>query len=136
MISLVSIKNIILCVTCISVEFGSLSRLVAVKNSDSTTVTLYYNGKYNTCGPKNMLHMQPSKHHTAKQYAAKLVHITDAGPAIPLRGAYFGQGTGPILLDDLRCTGNESSLLECSYNSHNCRHVEDAGVICPLNGKE
>ena len=58
------------------------------------------------------------------------------GPAIPLRGAYFGEGTGPILLDNLGCTGNESSLLECPYTPHNCQHYEDAGVICPLfNGE-
>ncbi|XP_074506653.1 scavenger receptor cysteine-rich domain-containing protein DMBT1-like [Sebastes fasciatus] len=52
--------------------------------------------------------------------------------AAPSR-ARFGQGKGLIWLDDLRCTGNESSLTDCAHRglgSHNCRHFEDASVIC------
>ena len=53
--------------------------------------------------------------------------------AIALQGAAFGLGIGPILLDDVRCSGNETSLFNCSHRGigrHNCGHHEDAGVIC------
>ena len=45
--------------------------------------------------------------------------------------AFFGQGSDPIVLDDVRCTGTESRLIDCPYNpTHNCIHFEDAGVTC------
>ncbi|XP_033506993.2 scavenger receptor cysteine-rich domain-containing group B protein [Epinephelus lanceolatus] len=50
--------------------------------------------------------------------------------------AFFGPGTGTILLDNLKCSGAEASLLECSHISwdvHNCDHSEDAGVTCSLS---
>ncbi|XP_070260919.1 HHIP-like protein 1 [Myotis yumanensis] len=50
------------------------------------------------------------------------------------KGAEFGEGRAlPILLDDVRCAGDEKTLLECRHRglgTHNCRHEEDAGVIC------
>ena len=45
--------------------------------------------------------------------------------------AYFGQGAGPILLDNVHCNGSESSLLDCNHlNQSNCAHSSDAGVRC------
>jgi len=48
-------------------------------------------------------------------------------------GAFFGQGSGPIFLADLFCSGIESSLLDCNRNIYgvtHCQHYEDAGVEC------
>ena len=45
----------------------------------------------------------------------------------------FGQGSGNIWLDNLRCSGTEDCLGNCTHNGwgvHNCAHFEDAGVRC------
>ncbi|NXV26410.1 HIPL1 protein, partial [Rissa tridactyla] len=48
--------------------------------------------------------------------------------------AEFGEGTSlRILLDDVQCSGQEKTLLECDHadvGTHNCSHEEDAGVVC------
>ena len=56
--------------------------------------------------------------------------------AIARTNAYFGQGTVPILLDDLRCTNTESRLIDCPYTAiDNCVHSEDAGVTCTTSNE-
>ncbi|XP_044025482.1 deleted in malignant brain tumors 1 protein-like isoform X2 [Siniperca chuatsi] len=47
--------------------------------------------------------------------------------------AHFGRGTGPIWLDNVECTGQESALTHCrhpGFGENNCGHGEDASVIC------
>ncbi|KAJ0041582.1 hypothetical protein NL108_012763 [Boleophthalmus pectinirostris] len=47
--------------------------------------------------------------------------------------AAFGQGIGYIWLDDVSCSGSETSLTHCQHSGfgiHNCDHSEDAGVVC------
>lgn len=58
----------------------------------------------------------------------------DCGKALSVHDdAYFGEGYGPIWMDEVDCSGDESSIIECSHNgfaNQDCYHDEDVGVIC------
>ena len=48
--------------------------------------------------------------------------------------AYYGRGSGLIMLTNIGCTGEELNLLNCThygYGVTSCSHYEDAGVHCP-----
>lgn len=52
---------------------------------------------------------------------------------VVFRAAHFGQGTGPIIFDDLGCTGNETKLQNCrhaAFGHTDCSHSEDVGIRC------
>jgi hypothetical protein len=57
--------------------------------------------------------------------------------SVAVKNARYGEGSGPILLDDVHCTGSEASLLDCNRGAalyaSNCEHREDAGVRCQAN---
>ena len=62
-----------------------------------------------------------------------------AGAVAANKSAAFGRGQGPIWLDEVQCTGDESSLMECRNNGwgiNNCNHDEDAGVMCTTGDKK
>ena len=47
--------------------------------------------------------------------------------------AHYGEGTGPILLDEVECLGTELDLFTCLQNEvgdHDCNHSEDASAEC------
>uniref|UniRef100_A0A8C8UDR1 CD163 antigen n=1 Tax=Peromyscus maniculatus bairdii TaxID=230844 RepID=A0A8C8UDR1_PERMB len=75
----------------------------------------------------------------SKDHASVICKQLGCGSAISFSGsAKFGAGFGPIWLDDLACSGNESALWDCKHGAwgkHNCDHAEDVGVIC-LDGSD
>ena len=54
--------------------------------------------------------------------------------AISYSFAHFGQGSGPIFMDDVECSGYELRLIDCIHDNITTedRHFEDAGVLCQL----
>ena len=56
--------------------------------------------------------------------------------AIARTNAFYGQGSGPINIDDPGCSGSEQRLIDCPFSPiHNCAHSEDAGVDCNPTSK-
>ena len=97
-------------------------RLVGGSSFNEGRVEVYYNGEWGTVCDDEW-------------------DDTDAGVVCrqlgfgSLGNSYnFGQGSGPIWLDNVYCTGNESTLASCGHLglniSRNCTHTEDAGVRC------
>ena len=63
---------------------------------------------------------------------SEIFNLFTGSVAVPR--AVFGQGTLQIAMSDVRCVGNEASLLECAYNENSlyCSHGNDAGVRCHI----
>ena len=68
------------------------------------------------------------------QVACRMLGFSGALRAV--NNAYYGKGTGRVWLDNVECTGNETSLLNCQHRrfgsvDSSCRdHHNDAGVVC------
>ena len=50
------------------------------------------------------------------------------------RSARFGQGSGQIWLENVKCVGTETSIYDCEHDGfyyyHSCKHSNDVGVVC------
>ena len=68
----------------------------------------------------------------------QLILLVNFIGAVARLNAAFGQGSGPIILGHVACTGVEPRLFECPNSGlgiEYCSHSSDAGVVC-LQGKK
>ncbi|XP_028399552.1 uncharacterized protein LOC114522963 isoform X3 [Dendronephthya gigantea] len=87
-------------------------------------VEVFYNGQWGTiCDDRWDIE--------DARVACRQLGYSDALKA--LQGGRVPSGSGPILLDEVSCTGIERNLTSCSHQGwgiHDCSHSEDAGVEC------
>ncbi|XP_064617048.1 deleted in malignant brain tumors 1 protein-like [Liolophura sinensis] len=114
-------------VVCVS---GGVSlRLAGGPNQNEGRLELQVNGTWGTI-------CDDSFGTTDAQVACRMMGFPYLGARF-FGKARYGMGTGPIWLDDLRCVGRETTLLDCGSRGlghHNCHHTEDVGVLCTDNG--
>ncbi|XP_072047816.1 uncharacterized protein [Amphiura filiformis] len=113
---------------CVEEPTTSISvRLVGSSNSSEGRVEVFYNNTWGTVCDD--LWDNDNAMVVCRQLGFP------SGGAEAVSNAQFGEGTGPIWLDDVSCLGSENNLGECWHNgwgNDNCDHSEDAGVICNL----
>uniref|UniRef100_A0A8B9J760 SRCR domain-containing protein n=1 Tax=Astyanax mexicanus TaxID=7994 RepID=A0A8B9J760_ASTMX len=111
----------------ISITVGLNVRLVGGTETCSGRVEVYYKGQWGTVCDDGW----------GLNEAYVVCRQMGCGGAVGAHGsAYFGRGTGPILLDNVNCFRSDSSITECRHNGfgrQNCNHGQDAGVTCSDN---
>ncbi|KAI5097498.1 galectin 3 binding protein precursor, partial [Silurus meridionalis] len=99
-------------------------RLVGGDLRSNGRVEVYHNGQWGTvCDDDWDL--------TEAQVVCQQLGFPGAISAIA--GGKYGEGSGPIWLDDMKCKGSESFLSSCQFKGWgvtDCSHKEDAGVVC------
>ncbi|KFP43217.1 Neurotrypsin, partial [Chlamydotis macqueenii] len=111
-------------VSSLNLFSGPPIRLMDGENKKEGRVEIFINGQWGTICDDGW---------SDKDAAVVCRQLGYKGPARARTMAYFGEGKGPIHVDNVKCTGNERSLADCikqDIGKHNCRHSEDAGVIC------
>uniref|UniRef100_A0A667XVA4 Lysyl oxidase homolog n=1 Tax=Myripristis murdjan TaxID=586833 RepID=A0A667XVA4_9TELE len=87
-------------------------------------VEVYYNGEWGTvCDDDFSIY--------AAQVVCRQLGYLDAVSWHP--SSKYGRGEGRIWLDNVHCSGRESSLAQCESNGFgvsDCKHTEDVGVVC------
>ena len=100
-------------------------RLVGSNARSEGRVEVYYNGEWGTV-------CDDGWDDTDAGVVCRQLGFGSSGIAIGSAG--FGQGSGPVWLDSVLCTGSELALTSCGHLGVNvtrrCNHSKDASVMC------
>ena len=80
--------------------------------------------------PLRRAHLIGCRDNVAAESIKHLIFLMMYVGSLAATEALFGPGMGPIFFDGIMCMGNESTILECNSQVHDCDHSQDAGVIC------
>ncbi|XP_052788727.1 mucin-2-like [Mya arenaria] len=105
-------------------------------NSNQGRVEVFYNGTWGTVCDDNW----DANNNNAIVVCRQLGSTAPGGAtAVTINDPeYFGKGTGPIWMDDVKCEATEPDLSSCPQkflNTSDCEHSEDVGVICPTGSQ-
>merc|ERR1712189_51544 len=101
--------------------------------TNSGRVEVYHEGEWGTVCDDGLMQGSVVKEHgnEAAQVVCKQLGYSSG---VPKATSEAQKGTGPIWMDDVVCSGEEASLLDCeakwSYINNNCYHSEDFSVTC------
>ena len=106
-------------------SIGILTRLVGGSLYNEGRVEVYYNGEWGTV-------CDDGWDDTDAGVVCRQLGFGSSGTTIA--SASYGQGSGPIWLNSVMCSGNELTLARCGHlgvgETRNCNHSRDASVIC------
>ena len=123
--SLISVFWILLSVHSLShaLSNGDL-RLVNGPSSNKGRVEVYYNGQWGTICDDSWNRQDADVICRQLGYEYAETHYYRAR---------YGEGTGPIWVDQIHCERGDQSILDCSHRGwgeNDCKHSEDAAVDC------
>ena len=102
-------------------------RLVGGNSYDEGRVEVYYNGEWGTVCNDGWDDIDAS-------VVCKQLGFGSSGTAI-LDAQIYGPGTGRVLLSNVLCSSNDTTLSSCAHRgvgitACECDHYKDAGVTC------
>ncbi|XP_030841004.1 deleted in malignant brain tumors 1 protein-like [Strongylocentrotus purpuratus] len=100
-------------------------RLISWYSSDEGRVEIFHEGQWGTVCDDGWDDSE------ARVVCRQLGYSGNVGVA--RSGGTYGQGSGPVYLSNVGCSGNESRLTDCSnagLGDHDCSYTKGAGVYC------
>ena len=105
----------------------STIRLVGGSSHSEGRVEVLYNGVWGTI-------CSDGWNNDSANVACRTLGFSGASAFFSSSSSQYGQGSGPIWLNNVMCNGNEASLVECTYPGvgiiENCTHDKDVSVKC------
>ncbi|XP_060564396.1 coadhesin-like [Ruditapes philippinarum] len=110
---------------CNTQSCGVEVRLVDGQHRYEGRVEIFHNGKWGTVCDDKFTEL-------AATVVCRMLKYPWTVPRV-FPPNHFKQGTLPIMLDNVVCSGSENSLIQCQHNSwgvNDCSHSEDVGISC------